>query len=235
MDDLHDVAALTGGTGAEELLSPDPKDQVPVGATGVLDRVAEARRDVISSLEPGGDSGAAAVLEALESEMAGARRRLGELAGGTPAGEGRLVLAPPAPAVIVTDTTSQDMSRRLKQLDVRNDDPSIERVVVQGEIDADLFALACLALLADPGARARLAPKLSPADIPEVTAVVAEEEHLGSTTRQAWQEAIFDDQGRVVLTPSTDPRYTLFRAWAEKVNPGLWRYANAVLDRMMSR
>ncbi|MGH8998690.1 MAG: hypothetical protein ACRDY7_04800 [Acidimicrobiia bacterium] len=166
VEGLHDVAALTGGTGPEELLSPDPQDQVPAGATGVLDRVAAARRDVMNSLGPGGDSHAAAVLEALGSEMTGARRRLGKLAGSASAGEGLLVLPPPASVIIVTDLTSRDMARRLEQLDVRDDDPGVERVVVQGELDADLFALACLALLADPGARARLAPKLAPSTFP---------------------------------------------------------------------
>ncbi|MGH8998689.1 MAG: hypothetical protein ACRDY7_04795 [Acidimicrobiia bacterium] len=68
-----------------------------------------------------------------------------------------------------------------------------------------------------------------------MTAALAEEANLGSTTRQGWQDAVFDNRDRVVLTPSGDPRYALFRAWAEEVNPGLWRYANALLGRMMSR
>ena len=113
--------------------------------------------------------------------------------------------------------------------------PDIERVTIRGYLDADLFAIACEALLTDPGARSLLARKLSPDDIPEVTPQLSEELGIGSTTRRDWQEAIFDDQGRIILTPSGDARrYTLLRRWAQEVNPQLWRMANAFLDRMMS-
>jgi hypothetical protein len=108
--------------------------------------------------------------------------------------------------------------------------------VIRGQLDADLFALACEALLADSRARSRLAQKLSPEDIPEVTPQLSEELGIGATTRREWQDAIFDEQGRIILTPSGDAvRYTLLRRWAEKVNPDLYRMADNFLDRMMSR
>jgi len=146
-----------------------------------------------------------------------------------------MALPAPAPVVILTETMAKDLAERLKQFEGRRYDAGVKRSVIRGHIDADLFALACEALLSDPRARARLAPKLSPNDIPEVTPALADELAIGSTTRRVWQEAIFDEHGRVVLTPSDDNRYSLFRAWAEKVNPLLRRFADAFLFRMINR
>jgi hypothetical protein len=235
IDELHEAAALTGGSGAPEQVMPVQDDGVAIGATFVLDRIAEARRDVLNSIQPLGDSGAEAVLKALESEIANARRRIAEMAGAVPDGPGRFALPPTAKVLVLTDLTDEQLAGSLQELNVRKDDPDIKRIVVRGQLDADLFALACEALLADPSARSRLAPKLSPNDIPEITPQLSEELHIGSTTRQDWQESMFDDQGRIILTPSGDAhRYTLLRRWGQKVNPELWRMANAFLDRMMS-
>jgi hypothetical protein len=235
LDALSDAAALSGGAGSPEFLKPDPHDQVPNGADGPLTRIAEARRDLISTIEPGGDSRAEAVLPALEAEIANARRRIAERAGAVSDGQGRLALPAPAAVLILTDTKAKDLTERLKEFEGRRKDAGLRRFVIAGHIDADLFAIACEALLSDPGARTRLAPKLSPDDIPDVTPSLADELGIGSTTRRVWQEAIFDEQRRVVLTPSADDRYTLFQAWAEKVNPRLGQFADAFLSRMMSR
>ena len=235
LDALSDAAAFVGGNGAPEFLKPDSHDQLPNGAIGPLEGIAEARRRLISTIEPGGDSSAAAVLPALEAEFDSARRSIAERAGAAPEGQGRMALPAPARVLILTDTTAEGLAEDLKEFEGRRQTPDIRRFVIQGQIDADLFALACEALLSDPGARARLGPKLTPDDVPEVTPAVAAELGLGSTTRQGWQEAIFDDQGRVVLTPSADHRYMLFRAWAQKVNPRLRQFADAFLRRMISR
>jgi hypothetical protein len=235
LNGLSEAAAFTGGAGSPEFLETDPHDQVPTGARGPLTRIADARRDLISTIEPGGDSSAEAVLPALEAEIAEARRHIAERAGAVPEGQGRMALPAPAAVVILTDTTAKDLAERLKEFEGRKDDPGVKRFVIRGHLDADLFALACEALLSDPGARARLAPKLTPNDIPDVTPAIADELGIGTTTRRVWQEAIFDEQGRVVLTPSADNRYTLFQAWVEKVNPRLGQFADAFLGRMMSR
>jgi hypothetical protein len=233
LDRLHDAASLTGGSGPPEKVAPDPKDGVATGATLVLDRIAETRRDVVNSAL--GDSGAAAILRAVVLEIASARRRIAELAGAAPDGPGRFALPAPAKVIVLTDVTEEQLADGVKQLDLRKDDVDLERLVLRGFIDAGLFALASEALLVDPGARTRLAPKLSPDDIPEVTPELAEQLGLGGTTRREWQEAVFDGDGRIVLTPAEDGRYTLFRRWAEKVNPELFRQADNFLDRMMSR
>ena len=146
-----------------------------------------------------------------------------------------MALSAPTPVLILTDTTAKDLAERLEEYQGRRTDAGVKRFVIQGHIDADLFALASEALITDPRARARLAPRLSPNDIPEVTPTLANELAIGSTSRRVWQDAIFDEHGRLVLTPSADDRYTLFRAWAQKVNPGLWQFADAFLYRMMSR
>jgi hypothetical protein len=230
---LHRAAALTGGSGAPEQVAPVAEDGVATGATFILDRIAEARRDVMNSIEPLGDSGAVAVLRAVQSEVANSRRRIAEMAGAIPDGPGRFVLAP-AKILVLTELTAEQVDESVKELDVRNDDPDIKRVVIRGDIDADLFALACEALLADAGARERLAPKRSPDDLPDVTPQLADELGIGSTTRLDWQQAIFDDQAQLILTPSGDVRrYTLLMGWAEKVNPQLGRVAHAFLNRMI--
>ncbi len=233
LDGLHGAASLAGGSGPPDQLTPNPNDGVPAGATIVLDRIAEARRDVVNSALA--DSGAAAVLKAVVSEIASARQRIAEMAGAVPDGSGRFSLPTPAKVIVLTDVTEEQLADGLKQLHLRKDDVGLERLVIGGFIDAGLFALAIEALLADPGARVRLAPKLSPDDIPEVTPELAQQLGLGGTTRPEWQEAVFDRESRLVLTPAEDVRYTLFRRWAEKVNPELFRVADRFLDRMMSR
>lgn len=230
---LHQAAALTGGSGEPEQVAPVPEDGVALGATFVLDRIADARRDVMNSIEPLGDSGADAVLRAVLTEIGNTRRRIAEMAGATSVGPGRYLLAP-GKIVVLTDLTAEQVTASVDELDVRNDDPDTKRLVIQKQVDADLFALACQALLADPRARDRLAPKLSPGDIPEVTPQLSDELGIGSTTRLEWQHAIFDDQERLILTPSADTRrYTLLMGWAEKVNPQLGQLAHAFLDRMI--
>jgi hypothetical protein len=159
LDALHDAASLTGGSGPPEQVAPDPNDGVATGATFVLDRIAEARRDVVNSAL--GDSGAAAVLRAVVLEIAGARRRIAEMAGAAPDGPGRFSLPAPAKVIVLTDVTEEQLADGVKQLDLRKNDVDLERLVIRGFIDAGLFALASEALLADSGARARLAPKLS--------------------------------------------------------------------------
>ena len=233
LDGLHDAASVTGGAGPPEQIAPDPNDGVATGATFALDRIAEARRDVVNSAVR--NSGAAAVLRAAVLEIASARRRIAEMAGGAPDGPGRFSLPAPAKVIVLTDVTEEQIADSVKELDLRKDDVDFERLVIRGAIDAGLFALASEALLADPGARARLAPKLSPDDIPEVTPELAKQLALGGTTGRQWQEAVFDGDGRIVLTPAEDGRYTLFRRWAEKVNPQLFSLANSFLRRMMSR
>jgi hypothetical protein len=146
-----------------------------------------------------------------------------------------MALPAPAAVLILTNTTREDLTERLEELKGPRKDARIRRIVIQGHIDADLFALASESLLADPGARARLAPKLSPNDIPDVMPELADEAGIGAATRLAWQEAIFDSQGRLVLTPSADDRYMLFRACEQKVNPHFWQLADAFLFRMISR
>jgi hypothetical protein len=233
LDLLHDAASLTGGVGPPEQVAPVPEDGVAAGATFVLDRIAEARRDVVNSAL--GDSGAAAVLRAAVLEIASARRRIAEMAGAAPDGQGRFSLPAPAKVIVLTDVTEEQLADGVKQLDLRKNDVGFERLVIRGFIDAGLFALASEALLADPGARARLAPKLSADDIPEVTSELAKQLALGGTTRREWQEAVLDGEGRIVLTSAEDGRYTFFRRWAEKVNPQLFGLANSFLRRMMSR
>lgn len=230
---LHQAAALTGGSGEPEQVAPVPEDGVAIGATFVLDRIADARRDVMNSIEPLGDSGAEAVLRDVLAEIENTRRHIAEMAGGTPDGAGRYVL-PPGKVLVLTDLTAEQLKGSINELDDRKDEPDIKRLVIRRQIDADLFALACEALLADARTRDRYAPRLSREDIPEVTPQLSDELGIGSTTRPEWQEAIFDDQQRLILTPSADSRrYTLLTGWAEKVNPELGRLANAFLDRMI--
>ncbi|MGH9023353.1 MAG: hypothetical protein ACRDV9_09700 [Acidimicrobiia bacterium] len=79
-----------------------------------------------------------------------------------------------------------------------------------------------MAVLSDPTHRSALGLNLSPDDIPKVTPTLADKLGLGTTTREQWQHALFDGLGRLrVPEPSDGERWTLFRAWAEQVNPKL--------------
>jgi hypothetical protein len=122
---LGEAASLTGGSGPPEQVAPVPKDGVAIGATFVLDRIAEARRDVLISAL--GDSGPAAVLRAAVLEIANARRRIAEMAGATPDGPGRFSLPAPAKVVVLTDVTEKQLADEVEQLDLQKNDVSLEQ------------------------------------------------------------------------------------------------------------
>jgi hypothetical protein len=233
-EDLRGTAATLG-----EILTSDPpapdrpvEESFPVTVDDVLRGIGRKVRAVMNEVKPVGDSDPDAVLVALAKADAGSRRRLAEAAGGREAPEA--VVLGPAPSIVVDTTLGpQELDRRLAEVRGQRSDARDKRETVGHTIEADFFALACVALLAEPLTRARLAPHLAPADVPEVTPDMARELNLGGTTRSTWQQALFDGEGRLVLTPSGDSRYTLFRAWLQKVNPDLWRYANAFLRQMI--
>jgi hypothetical protein len=96
--------------------------------------------------------------------------------------------------------------------------------------EVDLLGLLYVALLANPQARAALAPNLSPDDVPEVTPELAEKLNL-PVERTAWQAALFDNAGLLVLPTSEEAtRYTLLRDWALVVNEGLAAHAEGLFD-----
>lgn len=103
--------------------------------------------------------------------------------------------------------------------------------IVKGDLWVDLAGLIYVALLANPQARSALAPNLSPAAIPEVTPELAEELNLPVGTRKEWQDALFDEGGRLVLPTSEEgARYNLLREWALAVNEGLAAQATGLFD-----
>lgn len=233
--ELHAIVASLG-----ETLTSDPpppgspaEESFPVAVDDGLRGIGRAVRAVLDEVKPVGDADPEAVLVALAKADAGARRRLAEAAGGSAADSETIALGTPPSIIVDTTLSPNELERRLDEIRGKRSDAGNNRETVGHTIEADFFALACAALLGDPLTRARLAPHLAPTDVPEVTPEMARELNLGGTTRSTWQQALFDGQGRLVLTPSGDSRYTLFRAWTQKVNPDLWLYANAFLRRMI--
>jgi hypothetical protein len=233
-EELHAIVAALG-----ETLTSDPpptdrptEESFPVAVDDGLKGIGRAVRAAMNEVKPVGDADPDAFLVALAKADAGTRRRLADAAGGREADPEAIVLGTASSIVVDTTLSPKELDRRLAEVRGQRSDARDKRETVGHAIEADFFALACVALLADPLTRARLAPHLAPADLPEVTPEMARELNLGGTTRSTWQQALFDGEGRLVLTPSGDGRYTFFRAWLQKVNPDLWRYANAFLRQV---
>ncbi|MGH8998691.1 MAG: hypothetical protein ACRDY7_04805 [Acidimicrobiia bacterium] len=124
---------------------------------------------------------------------------------------------------IIFDVGGDSSDRRAKERALKEDrEQARVQQQLRGDLQAEIEHLTYVAVLSDPGHRSALGLHLSPDDIPEVTPALAERLGLGTTTREQWQRALFDDQGHLrVPAPSDGERWTLFRAWAEQANPKL--------------
>ena len=124
---------------------------------------------------------------------------------------------------IVFDIAGESSDLRAKEREIKDDR---ERLRVQTQLRIDLQAeiehLTYVAVLSDPARRAALGLRLSPQDVPGLTKAQTSELGLGTTTRAEWQDALFDNEGRLrVPNPADSMRWTMFQAWVETVNPML--------------
>jgi hypothetical protein len=231
LDEVVDALAV-GSSTPEALLAGPEADTIPEEALANLNRIGETAARVTFSVQ-NERSAPPAVTLALADTAARVRTYLTTAAGAV--GDGPSVVLPP-PHPIRVNVTSSEEGLRQRQEGASPAGGSKERRLrgavagLEQDQEVDLVGLLYVALLANPQARASLAPNLSPDDVPEVTPELAEElSPLPVENREDWQAALFDDAGRLVLPTSEEgSRYTLLRAWARVVNEGLAAHVNSL-------
>jgi len=101
-----------------------------------------------------------------------------------------------------------------------------ERVIleqqVRTELQAEIKHLTYVSVLSESSHRKAFHLRLTPESVPTLTKEETARIGLGTTTREEWQRALFDDEGRLVVpTPSDSVRWTMFLRWAATANPEL--------------
>lgn len=216
--------AARGLDGIASAMATRPSgDKPPAAAAGPVTDVAEAARAVVHAAEPGGDAGGAALSAAVAAAANDVVRHLVTVAGGRAERPGRIVLDPPAKVAFAIDAqeSAPDTSHDGPSGRSRTELGKIEaRERLQGDLKGEIVRFVYVALLAHPGTRAALAPRLSPDDLP---AEVPRDRNLPVASREEWQADLFDDQKRLVVPSPFDPlRWRSFIGWVQAVNPTLW-------------
>ncbi len=124
---------------------------------------------------------------------------------------------------IIFDIAGESSDVRAKEREIKDDR---QRVLLQEqlrtELQAEIKHLTYVAVLSDSGRRHGLGLQLSPESVPKLSPKEMAGIGLGTTTREQWQQALFDSEGRLrVPGPSDSVRWTMFLRWAERANPRL--------------
>lgn len=210
LDDVASAVATRSGEG-----------ELPGSVVGDMTEVGEAARAVLHAAEPDGPAGVAALERALVAAANDVVRHLVTAAGGREGGPGRMVLDPPNPVAFETDAKvppepSMDPppGRDRSRLGMVEAQERLQEAL-RGEIEHFVY----VALLAHPGTRAALAPRLSPDDLP---AEVPDDLNLPVDNREDWREKLFDEHDRLVVpSPFDVVAWRAFIGWTKVVNPTL--------------
>jgi hypothetical protein len=210
-------------------------DKPPAAAVGPVTDVAEAARAVVQAAEPVGDAGAAALSAAVADAANDVVRHLVTAAGGRAEGSGRMVLGPPAMVAFAIDArdSAPDPSQDGPAGRSRTELDEVEaRERLQGDLQGEIVRFVYVALLAHPGTRAALAPRLSPDDLP---AEVPRDRNLPVASSEEWQAQLFDDQNRLVVPSFRSIRWRSFIGWVQAVNPTLWAAVDDLTSPAVAR
>ncbi len=204
--------------------------ELPFAVVAEMTEVGEAARAVLDAAEPDGDAGAEALAQAVVEAADDVVRHLVTVAGGSEAGPGRMAVNSPGPVAFDTDSKDTPPYRSPFERPGR-DRTELGKIEAQegleGELRGAIERFVYVVLLAHPGTRAALAPRLSPDDLP---AEVPDDRNLPVDSRDDWQRKLFDDQNRLVV-PSLDPvAYRSFIGWIEAVSPDLGFAASRLTD-----
>ncbi|MGH6832659.1 MAG: hypothetical protein ACRECM_06520, partial [Methyloceanibacter sp.] len=134
---------------------------------------------------------------------------------------------------IIFDIAGESSDLRAKEREIKGDR---QRVLLQEqlrtELQAEIKHLTYVAVLSDSDRRQELGLVLSPESVPKLSPKEMERIGLGRTTREQWQHALFDGEGRLrVPAPSDSVRWTMFLRWAERANPGLRFEVDGLADK----
>jgi len=134
---------------------------------------------------------------------------------------------------ILFDVAGESSDLRAKERELEGEREKVsQQENLRAGLQAEIEHLVYAAILSDPARRADLHFRLSPADLPRLTSKEMADLGLGKLTREEWQRALFDDEGRLrVPKPSDGRRWTMFQRWAEKVNPTLNKEATTLTEK----
>jgi hypothetical protein len=200
------------GLGAAIARRPVEDDKVPFLLEDKLRELGTTARRVLDRAEPTGPAGVAAVQKELAAATTDVIRHLVMTAGGTADGPNNLVSSQPEQLAFRINVSALPL-----QSD-RSAKGKVEgRSRLKGDLSLEIEHFIYTALLANPASRAKLAPRLSPADLPKVP---DPELNLNAETTDEWRQQLFDTANRVVVpSPFQVSEWKAFLSWAESVNP----------------
>jgi hypothetical protein len=178
---------------------------------------------VLNRAEPEGPAGVVAVRGALADAANAVVQHLVEAAGGREEGANHLVSLAPKPVAFNTNVPAPPLeSNRTPQGMAEG------RSRLRGDLSLEIEHYIYVALFASTPARMKLAPLLSPTDLPKE---VDPELNLTVSTTDEWRRLLFDDRDRLVVpSPFDADAWIAFLGWIEKVNPSLLDAVRALTE-----
>ena len=204
------------GLGAAVASLATAQNQVPVGYEDRLRDLGSAARRVVARAQPEGRAGAAAIQEELAKASTAVVRHIVTAAGGADGSTNTMVSAPPDEVAFDINVPyaryEDDGADTSKKGKVRA--KSLLKASLMHEIEHFVYA----ALLVDPAARNKLAPRRSPEDVPDALPDL----NLSVRTAEGWRDDLFDSENRLVVpSPLTARKWVSFSAWTTTVNPAI--------------
>jgi hypothetical protein len=215
-DDLYEAAKPMIGIAAVTSAGEGGDQTSTLAAQRALERLGTLAQRVVDTVEPADASGAMGAFERATRDLA-----LG--AGARQEGQKHVAIR----TIIVSLTPDQAARTRKRLEDSNGAQQAKERL--RRSLEAAVQRLAYVALLADPTTQARLAPRISPSDLPpelpvDPTDPTGGVDPLvdGFESVDQWRDQIFKDGNLVVPDPNANTvAWSSFLAWAQYVNPDL--------------
>ena len=200
---------------------------VSLGLTNQLGDLGSGARDVADRTEPVGRAGIPEVQRALASAATDVIRHLVAAVGGTDSEAGEVLSRAPGAVAFAIDVAPADVKQDRSRTALAQ---GHSRLV--GDLSLEIEHFIYTVLLADPAARDKLAPRMSPADLPDPDPKL----NLNAKTKDEWRQQVFDTQGRLfVPSPYDVTRWKAFKGWASAVNPTLADWAGRLADAATGR
>ena len=222
--DFVEAGKALAGLGAAVAAITTANRFVPADYKGRLKELGAAAKRILSRAEPPGRAGAAAIQDALAGAATEVITHLVMGAGGAHDGPNTLVSSPPGEIVFAINVP---FTLGPYEPDRSKGGISDARDRLQSTLRREIEHFIYVALLADPSARNKLAPRRSPQDLPTVTPDL----HLSVDTTQQWRYKLFDKDDRLVVPSQIDTgKWLSFQEWSQIVNPTVIEPVAALSD-----
>lgn len=207
LDDIAPVVATWNGKG-----------ELPDALVADMTEVGKAARAVLDAAEPDGDAGAAALRAAAVDAADDVVHHLITVAGGHELGPGRMALNP-GPVAFDTDDRNWPPGPTPLRARNRTEAKFAAQEVLEDALRGEIERFVYVALLAHPGTRATLAPRLSADNLPTE---VPPDGRFSVFTLERWRMDLFDDQNRLIVpNPADQLTYENFTGLVKVVSPDL--------------